>query len=80
MSRTKRNLVKTYARQGRLAEAVAMYILQRGTPVYRETLGLDQASTGEVCNILAELYEDLNDAEDMATQALQIFEKSLSAG
>jgi hypothetical protein len=57
-----------------------MYILQRGTPVYRETLGLDQASTGEVCNILAELYEDLNDAEDMATQALQIFEKSLSAG
>ncbi|GLI74434.1 hypothetical protein PoHVEF18_002675 [Penicillium ochrochloron] len=45
MSRKKRNLAKTYARQDRLPEAVAMYVLQR---VYRETLGPGQASTGEI--------------------------------
>jgi tetratricopeptide (TPR) repeat protein len=50
---------------------------------YQEICGLDHASTGEVCSILAELYEDLGQldhAEEMASQAPQIFDKSLGSG
>ncbi|KAK2765043.1 hypothetical protein FQN54_008742 [Arachnomyces sp. PD_36] len=76
----KDNLGVLYLRQKRRAEAVSVY--KELLETYKKLRGPDHISVGETYSLLEDLYEslgELEEAEEMASQALIILDEKLGA-